>query len=496
LQFSRRNARTRWAPLAWVALTLLAVIGLSGQALAKTPAPKAIRFGEAVIALNGPWKFNVGDDPTWSDPSFDDSKWEVVDLTPTPGAHDTDVGIKSYVPGWGARGHKGYAGVAWYRDRVTVGGAGATPLAIAGPASVDGAYQLFVDGTLVGGSGDFQAGRPVVHETQPQLFQLPTVAKPGKRRTISLALRVWSPPELVVGGGGGVRVAPLLGRLEGVEAVYDGQWQQIFEGYVVDYVEALGLLALACMVVGLLLARPADPAYRWLAAALVLTALARGNQCVYAWTQFESLETYGVLRYVVLTPLALAAWTLAWRHWFGGKASSSLAIGLTVVLAGVTGLLMAVSLGALPWFEPESLAHRYFHSAVFWLRLVLAALYLFVVAEGGWRNRNLAGALAVLAAILAAVGLFADELTMLHLKGIWFPFGVGVSRTEYAYAALIVTLFALILQRFVSLARHAPAPLPAPDLWGTPPPHTPAAEAKRHVRRAGRNPDARPAASR
>lgn len=65
----------------------------------------------------------------------------------------------------------------------------------------------------------------------------------------------------------------------------------------------------------------------------------------------------------------------------------------------------------------------------------------------------LTGALGVLAAVLAGVGFFAEELSNLHVKGIWFPWGVGVSRTQYAYAGLIVVLFALILAEVRRAAR-------------------------------------------
>ena len=42
--------------------------------------------------------------------------------------------------------------------------------------------------------------------------------------------------------------------------------------------------------------------------------------------------------------------------------------------------------------------------------------------------------------LLVAIGLFAEELGELHVPGIWFPFGIGVSRTQLAYAALVVAL--------------------------------------------------------
>jgi hypothetical protein len=63
--------------------------------LAASAAPAAdarITIGQAVVALNGPWKFHTGDDPKWAEPAFDDSAWETVDLTPPAGARDNDVG--------------------------------------------------------------------------------------------------------------------------------------------------------------------------------------------------------------------------------------------------------------------------------------------------------------------------------------------------------------------------------------------------------------------
>lgn len=47
-------------------------------------APVPITLGQSVVPLYGPWKFHIGDDPRWADPSFDDSQWETVDLIPTP----------------------------------------------------------------------------------------------------------------------------------------------------------------------------------------------------------------------------------------------------------------------------------------------------------------------------------------------------------------------------------------------------------------------------
>jgi hypothetical protein len=95
------------------------VLVLFGQRLASAE-PVQIMLGQSVVKLNRPWKFYIGDSASWADSGFDDSASESTDLTPNPGAHDGDVGLTGFLPGWGARGHADYSGFAWYRMRVVV----------------------------------------------------------------------------------------------------------------------------------------------------------------------------------------------------------------------------------------------------------------------------------------------------------------------------------------------------------------------------------------
>src|ERR1035441_1084339 len=54
------------------------------------------------VNLEGPWRFQIGDDPRWADPGFDDSAWPTVTL----GKPLAEQGIESY------------AGFGWYRLRL------------------------------------------------------------------------------------------------------------------------------------------------------------------------------------------------------------------------------------------------------------------------------------------------------------------------------------------------------------------------------------------
>ena len=65
------------------------------------------------------------------------------------------------------------------------------------------------------------------------------------------------------------------------------------------------------------------------------------------------------------------------------------------------------------------------------------------------------------ALLLVSIGVYARELSSLKVPGIWFPFGTGVSRTQYAYAAFAVLLFVLLWRRSKSALPAARTPTSA-----------------------------------
>ncbi|HXB23352.1 MAG TPA: hypothetical protein VNV25_01355 [Gemmatimonadaceae bacterium] len=339
---------------------------------------QAIVIGHAVVALNGPWRFHVGDDPRWADPAFDDTHWEVVDLTPRPGARDPDVGLPGYVPGWGA------SGVAWYRLHVTVTDPANDTLALGGPPDVDEGYDLYVNGTHLG-----HAGAP--YSIQPRYFVLAPL------QSATIAIRVWAAP----GDDGGIHIAPAIGEINAVRDQYALQWSRTLWGYIVDGIEPLAFVLLAVLALAL--------RQSWMTTALVLSAMLRVNQVTFYWGQFETAGFAETLR-TIIVPLIIGAWIMAWRAWFGVRRLSIIVVDVIVALMYATS----------------------------WAR-ILAALVMLAILVAGRRQW-----LAVIAAVLVSIGLFAPELSALHIAGIWFPFGVGVSRTQYAYAAFDLVLFALL----------------------------------------------------
>jgi hypothetical protein len=404
-----------------VILTLIALGGvIADLAGGGRPDPPTLRA--AATLLDGSWRFHTGDDPHWADANADDSGWEALDLTAVPGSHDGDVGLPDYVSGWMAHGHPRYHGYAWYRRVVTVP-PGPASWDILGPTLVEHGYELYWNGQLLGGSGRLGPA-PRVVGTRPLRFALPADAA-GTRGV--LALRTYMLPSSGVSAdGGGMHSAPILAPRPISDALHRVQWERTIAGYIVDAIEPIAMLALIGLALGFLSYSSHQGFLISASIALALTAARRLNNAIVAWTDLQDLTTYTWLASVMWVP-AVAAWTWAWNRWCLRPWRS---IDVSAVVLAVAGTIGAE-----------------IHSASVTRSSRLASIALFVamaariVRNGPMRIL----ALVTLASIVA--GLFGGELLdPIGVPGIWFPFGIGVSRTQYVYAIAIPLLAFLIVR--------------------------------------------------
>ncbi len=425
-----------------------------------TPAApvRSITFGQSVVALNGPWKFHVGDNPQWADPTFDDSHWETVDLTPRAGSFDPVFGYSGYVPGWTTKGHPGYWGWAWYRIRVRTETQPGQKLALAGPANVDDAYQVFANGALLGSFGKFPktGGRPVVYVSQPALFPLPQTNGGNSRGTATqaLAFRVWMEPNTLTEepDSGGMKSAPLLGEAGVMAAHYQAAWLVPIRAHSSAAIDGALFLLLAILAASLVLFDSSDPVYLWLAGIFLLTAAEATLVCLAAWTQWLGGITFSVTRGVFVRPLILGGWVMVWWVWFRLRRPA----WLPRVIAGLTLLYMlSNALGEDLFFtaipHPVGVA---FHSVSLGIRLLFLLLLIDVAIEGV-RQQRWEGGLALPAVVLVGMAQFENELGILHIRTYWFPFGAQVSLGDVANFVLVAVLAALLLRRaLLSVSRQ------------------------------------------
>ena len=416
------------AGIAMATLMALAIV-IADLASGGRPDPPTLRA--AATLLDGSWRFHTGDDPRWADATMDDTDWEKIDMTALPGSHDGDVGLPDYVGGWMAHGHPGYHGYAWYRRTVTVP-AGRASWDILGPTLVEDGYELYWNGQRLGGSGRLGPA-PRVVGTRPLRFALPADAA-GTRGV--LAVRTYMlPVSAASADGGGMHSAPMLAPRPTSDALHRAQWERTIAGYIVDAVEPIAMLALIGLALGYRSRSSRKGFLVFAGIALALTAARRLNNAIVAWTDLQDLVTYAWLASVMWAP-TMAAWLLAWNRWCPRPWRS---IDVSAVALAVAGIIGALT-----------------HSASVTSGSRLGAIALFVVIgarmvrSGPMRIL----ALATLASVMA--GLFGAELLdTIGVPGIWFPFGIGVSRTQYVYA-IAIPLLALLIVRTLAFKESPP----------------------------------------
>jgi hypothetical protein len=430
---------------------------------ANPPAPRAeaqsaahVTLGQSAVPLFGPWKFTLGDSPIdpktgqplWAEPDFDDSKWEDVDLTPKEGAVDPIIGVSGYVPDWGAKGHPGYWGYAWYRIRTRLDSQPGQRLALAGPSDMDDGYEVFANGVRLGGFGDFTKGRWTLYSTRPTMFLLPDQARNGAASQV-LAFRVFMEPSTLAQSPevGGFHNAPIVGDAAVVTTDYQAKWLELIRAYAADAVLAAVSLHLALGAFSLIFFDRSDRVYLWIGAAFLVAAGLAAALVVEVWTTAFSSSAFTVYNDAILIPLLFACWVMVWWVWFGLRRPVWLpraAFGLAFVLA-ISNVLGDEDFFFSVISHPVSAA---FHIVSLAVRLGFVALLLWIVFQG-IRLHGVEGWLALLPVLLFGVGRFFGEFGSMGIALVWFPFGLQISLSNLANLLLALVLALLLLRRLV-----------------------------------------------
>jgi hypothetical protein len=448
---------TRLLPFA--AMLCLVVPFLAAQTAggvdASPPATQSVRLGQPAAALNGPWKFHTGDDLAWARPDFDDSNWAEIDLTPPPGSFDRFIGTSGFVPGWTARGYPGYSGFAWYRLRVNVEqheSAEQGLLALKMPDNCDDAYQVYVDGKLIGSMGRFTPNGITVYLTRPRAFALDSALRGG---LITIAIRVWMDhgTALMAADAGGLHGPPVLGQNSVIQAMYRLDWDAIDHSNVSHMIQC-GILLLALVVLVALARIDRDePTYLWLGLCCLVTIAILGLILVGDYTNWISRTAVAVLQDDFLFPARIGLWIIFWGHWFRlqrmGRLLHRVTWALVALLALGTAMQRMPLYGSLVpvqwvvWLLPLTVS----------IKLLLGALLVWVAYRGMSRDRADA-LLAMPAVALVGIAQYHYELILLKVKVYYFPFGYRIALSQIGIILSLCIITVLLLRRFLHSLRE------------------------------------------
>jgi hypothetical protein len=435
----------RAIPLLLLSLPLLAFADSSvgkPQNDVAAPADRLVHvtLGQSTVELAGPWKFHVGDDVSWSQPEFDDSAWEDVDLTPGP---------SGLAPGWTALGHAGYSGFAWYRLQVDVKGPSHS-LALRMPDSFDDAYQVFVNDQRLGEFGKFSDKHVTAYSGLPTAFRLPKGIRDGK---ITIAIRMWmdSATPFNSPDAGGLHEPPEFGYASVIATRVKLEWDDIGHYVGSGFLEGLILLMALMMAFALFWLDREEKSYLWLALVCEASLLSVVLVLLVNFTTWIGLTEYVILNDVLASPIRIGLWVLFWGYWFRLERIGTLhrvVWPLVVVLAIVTAMLRPPLYGQ----HVPVQAANYLQPFLLVVKLGLGVLLLLVVYRGFKRNRG-EGVIAAIAVVLAFIAIYNHELPLIHIKTTFRMLGFVISLGSLSTILSLMIITVMLLGRFITAQR-------------------------------------------
>lgn len=408
-----------------------------------------VRLGESSVELSGPWKFRIGDDMAWAQADFDDSRWNLMDLTPPPGSADATLGISGYIPGWTAQGFAGHSGYAWYRLMIDVTGANRR-LAIKMPAMADDAYQVFVNGQQIGEMGKFTGDRVTAYSSLPQSFRMPKNVRDGKA---SIAIRMWmdSATPFNSPDAGGLHGPPVLGYATVMEALVRLDYDDIAHDIGIGFLESLILIMSLMMALALFWLDRKEKAYPWLALVCLVTLLRNSITLSVNFTPLMGQTMAVILIDVIFAPIRIGLWVLFWGYWFRLR---HIGILHRIVWPLVVALMIGTAMLRPPLYGLVVPVHyaTYIEPSLLIVKLALGVL-LFAVVFRGFARHRAGGWLVAIAVLLVIIANYQRELRLLHVKVSFLFLGFLIQLGTVATILSLLVITALLLRRFVHSQR-------------------------------------------
>jgi len=420
--------------LRWLAILLACALRLAAQspavAAANAPAVAPVAGIHAVLRLDGPWRFQAGDDLRWADRAFDDSNWQPATLDKPL----TEQGFDSY------------SGYGWYRLKVKPEQLSAitslspnTPLVLLATPNSVGQLTVYLNGSEVGHTRGM-TGSPTMFQSGP--LSLP-VSGSGP---MVLAIRTWAGSDVQINRGllETVEVGTSQDIAGKVAIAANRQWD---ENAIAAMVVGFLFFGVALLAAALYLTQRRHSEYLWLALLCLSVASAGAADATYGLGQI-SLTVYriftlflGRIFMAVTLEFVLRFTGAQWRKTVRGVQIAVLVLPV-VYLLGLEQTYAVLSVSA---------------------EVVFCALVCVLLFRAWRRGRGEAGVM-LLPFFLAATADSADTVLDFLSSRHWIPQEFSSHRFHFgpieygtgtvAYTVFLGSLIAVILYRFVKVSEE------------------------------------------
>ncbi|HUD13571.1 MAG TPA: SpoIIE family protein phosphatase [Terracidiphilus sp.] len=389
-----------------------------------------------ILELDGPWRFQVGDDPDgrlgYADGGFDDSAWPTMTL---------DKPLSE-------QGFDSYTGYGWYRLRLQPqqiaqfnNSAGNPQLDLLLTGNYVGQLAVYVNGVECGHTRGM-TDNPDMYQSAPLVVHLPPAASDG---TIVLAIRSWA----------GASFPIQHGLLEKVELGAPGdvadrltestarRWdEQVIAGLVVSFL----FLCVALLGATLYLAQRSHSEYLWLALLCLSVTVSGGSEVAFEMALLP-WSIYNVLS--LWTGRIFMAVTLEFVLRFTESAYKRLV------------RIVQVSVLLLPILQLIHLQLVYEYLSV--CSQVVFCVLISVLLFRAWRRGRLEAGVMLVPFFLAATADSMDTVLGYAASKHWisdrfayhrFHFGpIAFTTSVLTYTVFLASLLAVILYRFIHVSQ-------------------------------------------
>lgn len=387
-----------------------------------------------IAKVDSAWRFHLGDDPRWAQPTFDDSNWPVL--------HPEKD--------WTTQGYPTKSELAWFRFHL-LAPAHTQSLVLELP-DIEKSFQLFSNGAIVAQVGTLPPGRAHNVIGAGRVFTLPVNSGAGSKE-ITIAMRLWQDPATAGARGSILDGEAYAGSPEAVLNHFEA-------GKAADLLSAGDVYTsdIVILIVGaaaaLLFWLTRERFYLWFACFLILEA------CFFPLDLVSAHQAWGLYFYTyvailldVLTEAAYAVFIVAAVYARGWKLT--LPPVTMAVLAEVSLILVLTHHISLKWGD---IGYCLANVAV---SLILAAYLI-----RGWHVGNLYAkllffpfAIDALATVLNNLGAvfldlripFARNIIPRHIVVLHEPFSVNLE--EVARMISLLGLLAVLVYRFARTSR-------------------------------------------
>jgi hypothetical protein len=419
----------------WLAIFCACILQLSAQtppASAPPLAPAVSATFHGTLVFDGPWHFQVGDDPRWADPGFDDSTWALVTLSQTLSEQAIDS----------------YSGYAWYRLKIQ-------PRQLSQFDNLPGNPQLDLlltsdsIGQLAAYVNGVESGHTRGMSERPEMYRSPPivvhVSRPNPNSAIVIAIRTWAGPRFSIGRGLLVKAelgtqGDIAGQLA---TASDHRWDHSeIAGIILSFL----FLCVAILGATLYIAQRHHSEYLWLAL-LCLSVTLSGTteiafgQALIPWSIFNVL--------IVFAGRVFMAVTLEFILRFTGGGHSRIV------------RIVQISLLIVPLFSLVHFDQIYEYLSIT-AEVVFTAL-VSVLLFRAWRRGLAEAGVMLLPFFLAATADSLDTILDYAAGKHWLPeqfashrFHLGpieFSTSILTYGVFLASLIAVILYRFIHVSQ-------------------------------------------